>query len=137
MNATLLMILKMSALTLLHVGLTYLLWKYLKDREITPPIRLIIGFIYGMTAVLSTHFGVDYGSMILNVRDLGPMAAGLFFDPVSGIIAGFIGGIERYIVGTYFGVGTFTRLACSLSTCLAGLLAAFMNVFISRAKSLR
>lgn len=134
MNATLLMILKMSALMLLHVGLTFLLWKYLKDKEITPPIRLGIGAIYGITAILSTHFGVDYGSMILNVRDLGPMAAGLFFDPVSGIIAGFIGGIERYIVGTYFGVGSFTRLACSLSTCLAGILAAFMNVFIFNGK---
>lgn len=134
MNATLLMILKMSAITLLHVGLTYLLWKYLKNREITPPIRLGIGVIYGMTAILSTHFGVDYGSMILNVRDLGPMAAGLFFNPVSGIIAGLIGGVERYIVGTYFGVGTFTRLACSLSTCLAGLLSAFMNVIIFKGK---
>ena len=124
----------MSCITLLHVGLTFLLWKSLRERKITPVIRLGIGVIYGITAVMSTHFGVDYGSMILNVRDLGPMSAGLFFDPVSGIIAGFIGGIERYIAGTYFGVGSFTRIACSVSTILAGILAAFMNVFIFRGK---
>ena len=44
--------------------------------------------------------------MMLNVRDMGPLSAGLFFDPVSGIIAGLIGGVERYIAGTYWGVGS-------------------------------
>jgi len=62
------------------------------------------------------------------------MCAGLFFDPVSGIIAGLIGGVERYIVGTYFGVGEYTRVACSISTCLAGFFAAFMHVFIFKGK---
>ena len=62
------------------------------------------------------------------------MIAGMFFDPVSGIIAGMIGSIERYIVGTYFGIGEYTRVACSISTCLAGFLAAFMRVFIFKGK---
>lgn len=124
----------MAVITALHIGLTYVLWRVLKDRVITVPIRIGIGILYGITAVLSTHFGVDYGDMVLNVRDLGPMSAGLFFDPVSGIIAGFIGGIERYIAGTYFGIGSFTRIACSVSTILAGIMAAFMNVFIFKGK---
>ena len=134
MNETLVMILQMSVSTLLHVGLTFLMWRFLRGREITTAIRIGIGIVYGLSAVLSTHFGVDYGSMILNVRDLGPMSAGLFFDPVSGIIAGIIGGVERYIAGTYFAVGSFTRIACSVSTCLAGVLAAFMNIFIFKGK---
>lgn len=134
MIQTSVMILKMSLITLLHVGLTFLLWKSLKNRKITGTIRIGLGVIYGIAAILSTHFGVDYGSMILNVRDLGPMSAGLFFHPVSGVIAGLIGGIERYIAGTYFGVGSYTRIACSISTILAGILAAFMNVFIFRGK---
>lgn len=134
MNSSLAMILQMSAITLFHIGLTFVLWKSLKNREITPVLRVGIGVIYGLTAVLSTHFGVDYVDMVLNVRDLGPMSAGLFFDPVSGIIAGLIGGIERYIAGTYFGVGSFTRIACSVSTILAGIMAAFMNVFIFKGK---
>ena len=90
------MLLKMSVLTLIYVALTYIIWKSLKDKEMTPGIRIAIGALFGMCSILSTHFGIDYGNMMLNVRDIGPMAAGLFFDPVSGIIAGLIGGLERY-----------------------------------------
>jgi hypothetical protein len=72
--------------------------------------------------------------MMLNVRDIGPLAAGLFFHPLSGIIAGLIGGIERYIAGTYWNVGAYTRIACSVSTCLAGFVAAAMNIFIFKHK---
>lgn len=126
------MIAKMSAVTLLYVLLTYLLWKKLKDVKITWGLRIGIGIIYGLCSIASTHFGIDYKDMILNVRDLGPMSAGLFFDPIAGIIAGLIGGIERYIAGTYFGVGSFTRVACSVSTCFAGFFAAFMNIVIFR-----
>ena len=72
--------------------------------------------------------------MLLNVRDLGPLIAGLYFDPLSGIIAGFVGGIERYIAGTYFNVGSYTRIACSVSTCLAGILAWFLNRIIFKGK---
>ena len=124
------MIIKMTLITTMYVGLTYFLWDRLKDREITVPLRLGIGLIYGICSILSTHYGVDFGSMLLNVRDLGPMSAGLFLDPVSGIIAGLIGGIERYIAGTYFGIASFTRIACSISTCLAGFLAAFFHIYI-------
>ena len=132
--ATFTMILKMSAVTLLYVILTFLMWRNLKDKEIKTDTRIAIGAFYGILSIMSTHFAIDYTDMLLNVRDLGPMCAGLFFDPVSGIIAGLIGGIERYIVGTYFGVGEYTRVACSISTCLAGFFAAFMHVFIFKGK---
>lgn len=124
------MILKMSAVTALYVLLTMLLWKWTKKDRLKLSVKILIGVIYGISAVLSTHFGIDYSDMMLNVRDLGPLSAGLFFHPVSGIIAGLIGGIERYIAGTYFGVGSYTRIACSISTCLAGVLAALMYYFI-------
>ena len=124
------MILKMSGITILHVLLTWILWRCHKGQNIEWDTYLGIGIIYGFTAILSTHFGVDYGDMILNVRDLGPMIAGLFSDPIAGITAGIIGGFERYIAGTYFGVGSFTRIACSVSTCFAGFFAAFMNIYI-------
>ena len=131
---TFMMILKMSAVTLVYVILTFLVWRNLKDREITSDLKVAIGLFYGILSVMSTHFAIDYTDMLLNVRDLGPMCAGLFFDPVSGIIAGLIGGVERYIVGTYFGIGEYTRVACSVSTCLAGFFAAFMHVFIFKGK---
>ena len=119
----LVMILKMSASTLLYVLTTILLWKRFGNGKLKWGERLFVGIVYGLLAVLSTHVGVDYVHMMLNVRDIGPLAAGLFFDPISGIIAGLIGGIERYIAGTYFGIGSYTRIACSVSTCLAGFLA--------------
>ena len=128
------MIIKMSLIVLGHVILTVFLWYMFREKKITVLSRVLIGVIYGLCAVLSTHFGVSYSHMILNVRDLGPLVAGLFFDPVAGILAGLIGGIERYIVGTYFGVGSYTRIACSVSTCLSGFLAAGLHLFIFKKK---
>ena len=128
------MIIKMSLVTLLYVGVTFLLWKSLKNRELSMGDKIAIGALYGILSVFSTHCGIDYGQMLLNVRDLGPMTAGLFFSPAAGIIAGLIGGIERYIAGTYFNIGAYTRIACSISTCLAGFLAAFMSIYIFKKK---
>ena len=128
------MILKMSAVTALYVLLTMLIWKRTQGKRMTWPRRLVIGLIYGLCAVLSTHFGVDYSHMMLNVRDMGPLSAGLFFDPVSGVVAGLIGGIERYVAGTYWGVGSYTRIACSASTCLAGFVAAALHIYIFKRK---
>ncbi|WP_207636493.1 SpoIIE family protein phosphatase [Butyrivibrio proteoclasticus] len=128
------MILKMSAISALYIVLTVFLWKYLRNKKISFTGKILIGLIYGMCSVLSTHFGVDFGDMLLNLRDVAPLAAGLFFHPLSGVIAGLIGGIERYIVGTYFGIGSYTRIACSVSTCLAGFVALLMNLKVFRGK---
>ena len=128
------MILKMSAATALYVLLTVLIWKHFKDKTIGPAARAGIGVFYGLCSVLSTHIAIDYGHMLLNVRDIGPLAAGLIFDPLSGVIAGLIGGIERYIAGTWWGIGSYTRIACSVSTCLAGFFAMFMSIHIFKRK---
>ncbi len=128
------MILKMSAISALYIVLTVFLWKYLRNKKISFTGKILIGLIYGICSVLSTHFGVDFGDMLLNLRDVAPLAAGLFFHPLSGVIAGLIGGIERYIVGTYFGIGSYTRIACSVSTCLAGFVALLMNIKVFKGK---
>lgn len=130
----LLMILKMSGITIAITILTVLLWIRLHDKEVTWPIRLFIAAVYAGCAILSTHFGVDYSHMLINVRDMGPLCAGLFFDPLAGIIAGVIGGIERYIAGAYWGIGSYTKVACSVSTGLSGFVAAFMSIFIFKRK---
>ena len=130
------MIIKMSLITGLYIIITAALWQWVYGRNntMTNGKRIFIGILYGMCAILSTHFGVRYEEMTLNVRDIAPLAAGLFFDPFAGILAGFIGGIERYIVGTYFGIGEYTRIACSVSTCLAGFVAAGMKVYLFKGK---
>ncbi|MBR1407940.1 MAG: SpoIIE family protein phosphatase [Clostridia bacterium] len=124
------MILRMTAMTLLYVLVTALLGRIYRGRRPGTSGAVAVGILYGLCSVLSTHFGVDYGSMMLNVRDIGPLAAGFFFHPLSGVISGLIGGIERYIAGTYWGVGSYTRIACGLSTCLAGFLSAFLSMRI-------
>ena len=128
------MLLKMTSVTGLYVIITIFLWKKIRYKTFTPWMVIGIGSLYGLLSILSTHFGVDYNHMLLNVRDMGPLAAGLFFHPASGIIAGLIGGIERYIAGTYWGIGSYTRIACSISTCLAGFVAAGSNIFLFKGK---
>ena len=129
------MILKMTAATVLYVGATVLLWHFWhKQKKHTLGMKLAVGLFFGLCSVVSSHIGIDYGDMVLNIRDLGPLAAGLFFDPLSGILSGLIGGIERYIIGEYFGIGSFTRVACSSSTILAGLLAAALNKWVYEGK---
>ena len=129
------MILKMTAATVIYVGATVLLWHFWhRQKSHSLGIKLAVGLFYGMCSVVSSHIGIDYGDMVLNVRDLGPLAAGLFFDPLSGILSGLIGGVERYIIGEYFGIGSFTRVACGVSTVLAGLLAAALNKWVYEGK---
>lgn len=121
------MLVKMTVSTALYICVTALVWRIWSKREHTALDRIVVGVLFGLSSIASTHLGVNYKSMVLNVRDIGPLAAGLFFDPVSGIIAGVIGGLERYIAGTYWGIGSFTTIACSLSTCLAGFFSAILK----------
>ena len=125
-----LMLVQMTISTLLYLLIAAIVWNYWSGHERKAWHKLAIGIIFGICSIMSTHMGVNYKNMIINVRDIGPLAAGLFFDPVSGIIAGVIGGTERYIAGTYFNTGTFTTFACSLSTLLAGFLSAGLNIFL-------
>ena len=131
---TIMMVLKMTVLTALYVLLAFLLFRRYRDRKITALDRIGLGVIFGIMSILSTHFGVSYHTWVMNVRDLGPLTAGLFFDPVSGIIAGLIGGIERYAAAELWDVGAYTKTACSVSTVLAGFLAAFFNRIVFKGK---
>lgn len=126
------MILRMSMVTMGMILLTVIMWLLTRNKKLTLPGKLATGIIFGLAAVASTHWGVNYNTMVLNVRDIAPLSAGLFFGPVPGILAGLIGGIERYIAGTYFGVGSYTRIACSISTCLAGFISAAFNRWMFR-----
>ncbi len=125
-------ILRMTAATAGYVVMTGLLWRFLwTDKAQTNTKKILIGLIYGACSVAANHFGIHVGDLlILNVRDIGPLAAGLFFSPVSGIIAGTIGGVERFLAGELWGIGTFTEIACGMSTFLAGILSAVLKEMI-------
>ncbi len=129
------MILQMSGATALYVVLTVLLWRFWHRRSDHPLwMRLAIGLFYGLCSVASNHVSINYGDMLLNVRDIGPLVAGLFFNPLAGVISGLIGGVERYVIGAYFNIGSFTCVACSLSTCLAGFISAALHQFVYKGK---
>ena len=129
------MILRMTLATLIYVIVTGFLWKMCHKKEsFSTRLKVLIGLIYGGSAVLANHIGIDYGSLVLNVRDIGPLAAGLFFSPLSGIIAGIIGGAERILAAELWNIGVFTKWACGISTFLAGILAAILNVKVYQGK---
>lgn len=88
--------------------------------------QIIIGICFGITSALATEYGVDIGGATANARDASPLISGLMFGAPSGIIAGFIGGVHRYIAALW-GAGMYTRTACSVSTILAGFFAAFLR----------
>ncbi len=89
--------------------------------------HFLIGITFGILAVGSTQFGVhiDNGA-IMNVRDAAPLCAGLIFGAPAGFIAGLIGGVYRWFY-VYWGGGMMTRVACSLSTLLAGIFSDMMR----------
>ena len=130
------MILKMSVSVLLYVLVTAVLSRLFRDKKpLTTGRKILIGMIFGACAAAASHLGTQYPNMpILHVRDLGPLCAGLLFSPLSGIIAGFIGGAERLLAGGLLNYVQFTAVAGSLSTFLAGCLAAFLNKWIYKGK---
>lgn len=91
--------------------------------------QFIIGVVFGLLAIISTHLGIEIDGAAINVRDASPLSAGLIFGAPAGIISGLIGGVERYFA-SFFGVGQYTQLACSLATLCAGLFAAIMRKFV-------
>ena len=90
------------------------------------PKQIIIGTTFGIIAILSTEYGVPVDGAVLNVRSASPLSAGLIFGWPAGLIAGFIGGIERYFTPT----GDFTRIACTFGTIIAGIVAALVRKFM-------
>ena len=94
-------------------------WSYIKK-------QIIIGVLFGGASAFASSFGVEWLGAVVNVRDAAPLSAGLIFGAPAGIIAGFIGGLYRWF-SVYWGAGTYTRLACSIATILAGIMAMLLR----------
>ena len=91
--------------------------------------RVIVGVVFGLIAIYGTEAGIPMDGATMNVRDAAPLAAALIFSGPSGIIAGLIGGIERWFA-VLWGAGEFTRIACSIGTIFAGFYAALLRKFL-------
>ena len=102
---------------------------YLADKH-TPARKLpymakqmVIGILFGCVSAFASSYGVQWLGTVVNVRDAAPLTAGLIFGAPAGILSGLIGGLYRWF-SVYWGGGAYTRLACSIATVLAGLMAA-------------
>ena len=102
----------------------YLVDKYTAAKKL-PYIakQIIIGLLFGGVSAFASSYGVQWLGTTVNVRDAAPLSAGLIFGAPAGIISGLIGGLYRWF-SVYWGGGTYTRLACSIATILAGFMAA-------------
>ena len=85
--------------------------------------QIIIGVLFGCVSAFASSYGVEWLGTVVNVRDAAPLSAGLIFGAPAGIISGFIGGLYRWF-SVYWGGGTYTQVACSIATILAGFMAA-------------
>ena len=92
--------------------------------------ELIIGALFGCSAIYASLFGVKIWGATMNVRDASPISAGLIFGPIAGIVSGFIGGGFRALTVLWNPDSAFTAVACSLSTFLAGVIAAILRKFM-------
>ena len=102
---------------------------YLADKH-TPAKKLpymtkqiVIGILFGCVSAFASSYGVEWLGAVVNVRDAAPLSAGLIFGAPAGIISGLIGGLYRWF-SVYWGASTYTQLACSIATILAGFMAA-------------
>ena len=77
--------------------------------------QVILILVFGVLSVYGTISGIEIMGAIINVRDLGPMVAGLLGGPLVGLGAGLIGAAYR------MSLGGFTVISCSVATVLAGL----------------
>ncbi len=91
--------------------------------------QCIIGLVFGLIAVCGTEFGIDTADATMNVRDAPPIVAGLLFGGPAGIIAGLIGGIERWFA-VLWGRGMFTRVGCTMATIAVGFYAAALRKYM-------
>lgn len=97
------------------------------DGKFTFKNQIIIILLFGIISIFGSYSGIDIFGAIANVRDLGPMIAGLIGGPIVGLGAGLIGGLYRY-----FFLGGPTTLACSIATILAGLFAGIVFMINGR-----
>ena len=111
-------------LNCLLVLLVYLADKHTPIKKLPYMTKQIIaGVLFGGVSAFASSYGVEWLGAVVNVRDAAPLSAGLIFGAPAGIISGFIGGLYRWF-SVYWGGGTYTRLACSIATVLAGFMAA-------------
>ena len=85
------------------------------DGRATLTDKIILILLFGGLSIYGSVSGIDFMGTMVNVRDLGPMLAGLLAGPWVGLGAGLIGAAYRLTMGG------ITVYACSFAAVFAGL----------------
>lgn len=106
-----------------------------RDRTRTVVIGVLFGLIGVALLCLSINFQttdaeVSEGSLLIGVRDMAPLAAGLFFDPVAGLIAGVICALFRMVMEMGFNAFWPDVLSLSLGAFLPGLISFLLGRYV-------
>ncbi len=85
------------------------------DGHATVKAQVVLVLLFGALSIYGTLSGIEFLGAPVNVRDLGPMLAGLLGGPWVGLGAGLIGAAHRMTLNG------FSMYACSIATVVAGL----------------
>jgi len=96
------------------------------DGHPTIVTQIILVVLFGALSVYGTISGIDFMGSVVNVRDLGPMLAGLLAGPWVGVGAGLIGAAYR------FSMGGITVYSCSVTAIFAGLFGGLIWLYCKR-----
>ena len=100
----------------------------LKRRVRSVPNQLCLGLIFGLLSISGTYTGLNFQGAVVNTRVVSTVAAGLVGGPLSGLCAGALSGLHRYL----FDPGGFTSLACGVGTFGFGVIGALCYRRFSR-----
>lgn len=117
-------------LNCIFVTVFYLLEKKTGFKKLNYILKqILIGVVFGGLSAFASSYGVELLGTVANVRDAAPLCAGFIFGGPAGIVSGIIGGLYRFF-SVYWGGGVYTQIACTLSTMLAGFIAAILRRFM-------
>ena len=117
-------------LNCVFVTVFYLLEKKTDFKKLNYVLKqILIGVVFGGLSAFASSYGVELLGTVANVRDAAPLCAGFIFGAPAGIVSGIIGGLYRFF-SVYWGGGVYTQIACTLSTMLAGFIAAVLRRFM-------
>jgi sigma-B regulation protein RsbU (phosphoserine phosphatase) len=90
--------------------------------------KIFIVVLFGALSIYGTVRGIPFEKAFVNVRDVGPVIAGLVGGPVLGFFAGFLGAVHRWFQGGP------TAWPCAIATVCAGVFGGlFLRAFKRRA----
>ena len=124
------LILNISLLVLMATILTEVrpLRIMIKRQERSVYNQLFLGLIFGLLSISCTYTGLSFEGAVVNTRVVSTIAAGLVGGPVSGVCAGLMSGVHRYL----YNPAGFTSLACGIGTFGFGVIGALSYRWFSR-----